>query len=484
MRSYYKRISIVVSLLLIAAGSSFAQTYPIDTIYMNGPADKRMNFVFVSDGFKITEMANFRAGVKSITDQLFATVPYKNYRNYINVFAVEVPSTESGANHPKTAFDCPPTSVVTVVDNIFGSTFDYGGIHRLLVPTKESDVTTVLFDNFPDYRQAFVLVNSAEYGGSGGSLATASMETSSGEIAIHEIGHSLAILGDEYGGGTPASASEKPNTTATTTRANIRWNKWILPTTPIPTDPSFKSVIGLFEGAAYSDVGWFRPKADCKMRDLGVPFCSVCAEAITDTIVADVAALDGFSPTSSSASPITLNATDSVTLHLALVKPSPNSLSVIWKLNGTTISTNSDSLVLNAASLTNGANSLFASITDTTVLARAPRPTFRTFLAQWHLKKLPAGVESSTDPTSFAFTASSDLTVAQINATLSLPKPEHVLIVLNDLAGREIKTLFDGELGVGNQSLHLPTGGLLSGAYAVQCKAGDVTVGRVVVITR
>lgn len=48
---------------------------------------------------------------------------------------------------------------------------------------------------------------------------------------------------------------------------------------PVPAD-----TVGLFEGAHYYHCGAFRPQYDCKMRNLGVPFCRVCSQVISDRI--------------------------------------------------------------------------------------------------------------------------------------------------------------------------------------------------------
>jgi hypothetical protein len=42
--------------------------------------------------------------------------------------------------------------------------------------------------------------------------------------------------------------------------------------------------VGPFDGAHYYHRGCFRAQHDCKMRNLSVPFCRVCSEAITGGI--------------------------------------------------------------------------------------------------------------------------------------------------------------------------------------------------------
>jgi hypothetical protein len=50
---------------------------------------------------------------------------------------------------------------------------------------------------------------------------------------------------------------------------------------PSPVSPD---TVGLFEGAHYYHCGAFRPQYDCKMRNLGVPFCRVCRQVISARI--------------------------------------------------------------------------------------------------------------------------------------------------------------------------------------------------------
>ncbi len=46
--------------------------------------------------------------------------------------------------------------------------------------------------------QILVVHNDPTYGGSGGTVGTVSIDSSAPQIAVHELGHSLFSLGDEY----------------------------------------------------------------------------------------------------------------------------------------------------------------------------------------------------------------------------------------------------------------------------------------------
>lgn len=145
-----------------------AQVFDVDTILYNGPIDKRINLVILSEGYTNEQLPNFIQDGKAVRDYMFSIAPYKEYKNYFNVFIIKVPSAESGITHPATATDSgEPVFPKSTVNTYFSTTFDYSGIHRLVVPTKTSAITNVLASNFPAYDQVFILANTTYYGGSG-----------------------------------------------------------------------------------------------------------------------------------------------------------------------------------------------------------------------------------------------------------------------------------------------------------------------------
>ncbi len=203
------------------------QTFPVTAIVNNGANDKYINFVMLGDGYKSNQQSTFITDATNITSDLFSQSPFLEYKNFFNVYAIEVPSNESGADHPGTATDViEPAFAIQDVDNYFGSTFDAFGIHRLLVPMNSANVHSVLANNFPAYDQVMVIINSPHYGGSGGWLASTSTNAAANEIAIHEIGHSFAGLADEYWAGDQY-ANEKPNMTQESNPSLVKWKNWM-----------------------------------------------------------------------------------------------------------------------------------------------------------------------------------------------------------------------------------------------------------------
>lgn len=59
---------------------------------------KPVSLVIIPDGFVESELSIFRERAQEGIDCLFSTSPYKEYRDYFNVYIIEVPSAESGVN--------------------------------------------------------------------------------------------------------------------------------------------------------------------------------------------------------------------------------------------------------------------------------------------------------------------------------------------------------------------------------------------------
>ncbi|ULT22222.1 M64 family metallopeptidase [Sphingobacterium sp. E70] len=115
---------------------------------------------------------------------------------------------------------------VTHPNTIFGSSFDNGGLHRLVVPQKNERIEEVLKTHIPNYTQVVILVNSPFYGGSGGKWATSTVNFKSNDIAVHEIGHSFAQLADEYWAGNQY-AIESVNRSQTAAANAVPWKHWL-----------------------------------------------------------------------------------------------------------------------------------------------------------------------------------------------------------------------------------------------------------------
>lgn len=363
--------SLLLVIWLTVTFIASAQVFPVETILDNGVPGKRVKYVFLSDGYQSGQLTTFVTQATALQTYLLTQNPYLEYRNFFNFYAIKVPSVESGADHPGTADESNPPQPVLVANTYFNSTFDYFGIHRLVVAQNGAAINSVLADNFPTYNQAFVLVNSPYYGGSGGAVATATVDPSSNEVAIHEIGHSFANLADEYAIG---GQGEKANRTTNTNPATIKWKNWLN-----------VNGIGIYPIGVE---GWQRPHQNCKMRFLGVPFCAVCKEAFVNKIYSLVTPIYDYLPVSSM---LTVSATTNFSATLTL--PIPNTLTTEWKLNSVSLGAGTSTgggtgvnINITPGQLNPGTNTLTLFVTDGTALSRSYLPgTGYVFSQTWTL---------------------------------------------------------------------------------------------------
>ncbi|MEC5157907.1 M64 family metallopeptidase [Chryseobacterium sp. MP_3.2] len=334
-----------ILLFLLMSQWCLSQTFETIPLIQNGPNDKRINMVVLGDGFTATQQSDFVTNATSLVNYIFNKAPFSQYRNYFNVYAIKVVSLESGVKHPGTATDVTePVIPVTNPNNFLGSSFDVGGTHRCLYSNSTNAVTSVLASNVPDFDVAFILGNSTEYGGCGGTYAFLSKNVQANEIIVHELGHSFGKMADEYwfsGSGEAANKTKNGNT------ATNKWRNWI-----------GINNVGIFP---YEESPtWFRPHQNCEMRYLNREFCSVCTQQLIERVHTFQNPIDSFTPTNTAA----INLSGSLTFKVNEILPIPNTLLNTWTLNGTTLAETSDTATLNPANFSLGTNTVLFSVVD------------------------------------------------------------------------------------------------------------------------
>ena len=65
-------------------------------IQVTGDPAARFSMVVMGDGYTAADMPRFRAHLDKHLNVLWSIEPFRSYRNYINVYAVEIESAESG----------------------------------------------------------------------------------------------------------------------------------------------------------------------------------------------------------------------------------------------------------------------------------------------------------------------------------------------------------------------------------------------------
>lgn len=260
--------------------------FPVFEVSLSNDSWNALDVVFIPEGYTKDEMTKFRNDCLRFADYLLKARPFSENHDYINIRAVLAPSNELGT-------DIPGQGVWK--QTVVNSNFYTFGLERYLTTMDMKNLRN-LASNVP-YDQMIILVNSQVYGGGGiynHYAITTTDHFKSDYVFIHEFGHALAGLGDEYYSSEVAyedfyNLKVEPWEPNLTTLVNFetKWQDMIEPGTPVPTPPDekYKKVVGVFEGGGYNAKGVYRPFFDCTMKSAGYDnFCPVCKRAIQRAI--------------------------------------------------------------------------------------------------------------------------------------------------------------------------------------------------------
>ncbi len=346
---------------ICSAGVCIART---EMLLSSGPSANRVDLVIMGDGYRSGDQAKLTADAKTLMNTFFAQPMYAAYKNYYNVKLVHVVSNQDGADNG---------SLGQLRDTALGAFYDCFGIDRLLC-VDDNAVLSLAAHHAPEFDKILVVVNDTKYGGSGGAqIATASLAPGAPSIPVHELGHSLFGLADEYVEAGHAHCDStldcpEPNASVFSQASQIKWNRWIDASTPVPTPDSsdFDGVVGAFPGARYfSDQ--FRPARNCIMRSLGANFCPVCQEAGVLTTYTFVDPIDQVTPPGA----VNLIPTQSQDFVVQGPRPNPDTMNFVFSIDGTPVAVNqTGSFSLAGSTLGNGSHTLDVRVTDLTSFVR------------------------------------------------------------------------------------------------------------------
>ena len=304
---------------------------PVIAIQSSGPSPGKLDLLILGDGYTAAERGKCEADARRLTAILFDTEPFRTRRADFNVWGLCPPAAESGISRP---------SLGIHRRSPVGATYDAFRSERYVLSFDDRAFRDVASQ--APYEFVEIMANSKTYGGGGifGLFATVAADSEwAPYIFVHEFGHHIAGLADEYFTSdvayqAPAVRTEpwEPNVTALLDPGHLKWRDLVTPGTPVPTpwdedgfvarereiqarrreiraekrpesemDALFRAerdemekrlggephagAVGAFEGANYEAKGYYRPQADCIMftRDR-VPFCAVCRRAIERVI--------------------------------------------------------------------------------------------------------------------------------------------------------------------------------------------------------
>ncbi len=462
-----KTLLIFLQLLLLNTANS--QVFDVQNIQYKGDPNKFINIVIMGDGYTVNEQATFVTKATDLTNYLFSQVPWSNYKNYFNVYAIKVISNESGAKHPNNLADCGSVPNANP-DNYLGSSFDNFGIHRLIIANNTSHITSVLSANFPNYDQVIVIANTPYYGGSGGGYATITANVSSNEIFAHEIGHTAGALADEYYAGDQYFA-EKLNMTQQSSPALIKWKNWL--TTP-------QIGINVYGTSGIANT-WFKPTSNtCKMQALGNPYCSVCKEALIEKIHFATNPIVNYTPVNiatinSPSQLLDFNLTE-------LMKPIPNTLSIKWQLDSNVFNTNLENFQVDQFLLSNGNHTLTATVVDEATLVKTDNHnTIHFSTVTWTIQKNNLGINTISESNQIGISIYPNPSIDKLNIEVNLEKSSNLSIELIDLNGKIIETIPNQEVSEGKNINSFNVSKLAAGNYIIVAKINGANYSKIFV---
>ena len=391
----------LVSVPARAAGPADATVVPVQ---ITGDPAKRFNLVVLGDGYTAADMPKFRAHLAKHLNDLWTIEPFKSYRSYINVYAVETPSGESGVS-------CDPALSSPRRETPLGMAFWSGcredGIQRLLVMDSAAAKTyaDLVQGTTVGNRQILALANSDTYGGAGGAYATASGGNAlSALIAPHELGHSLGGLDDEYDyyqrgvpGGTytgpePGSIHHTLLSEEEMQAQKQKWWRWL------GERSEAGGTIGRYEGGLYSSKGVWRPSQHSMMKTLGYYYDQVARERMTQRISGKVNLVQANTPTNAPVG-------DDRVLWVETMHPTGHPLSVDWTVDGKTVGRGAN-LDLSSLHLKKGTHTVEATVTDPTGFVRDPSIRSSAALTQVRTWTVDTGVTTPAENVPVDFNSS------------------------------------------------------------------------------
>lgn len=243
-----------------------------------------IKIAILAEGYTSSEMNVFFEKARATVKHLFEHEAFAKHKDKIQIVAVPLVSEDSGVSIPSEGI---------WKNTAVGSHFDTFYSKRYLTTSKIFQMHKSI-ENIP-YQHIVILANTAIYGGGGilnAYTLTTTQHTNFDPVVVHEIGHSIGGLADEYF--YKNDIFEPTNTKGIepweqniTTLAHFdqKWQDMLAKNTPIPTpkQQSERYKLGVYEGL--EGIGVYIPSFQCRMKhNKAKDFCPVCTRAISTLI--------------------------------------------------------------------------------------------------------------------------------------------------------------------------------------------------------
>lgn len=293
---------VLCATLLFASEASAQCVAPTCTKIINNGADAGKKVVVVmGDGYTAADQDAYNTQVATmVTNGVFGNDFFREQHNAFNVYRLNLESAESGVSQIDydengTSSDPDDDTVISQTSRNTALRYIYSGSwahcwlqHSYLfgINLTESLKNSALEANglsHADY--IIVMLNEPGFGGCNrGPRDIVQTRSSSWQVVAHEAGHGIGGLRDEYsasgkGAYTGAMVNTR-NCTTVVNRGTVHWNRFINPTTAVPTTLGVgmdsNRTAGIYEGCGTYETGLHRPVHNCRMKGNTPNYCPVC----------------------------------------------------------------------------------------------------------------------------------------------------------------------------------------------------------------
>jgi len=293
------RLALLLPLLSIGFQQPKEKAPELRVWLESGPAESSVDVLFVGDGYTAKELARsgkYWKDVERCSKRLFQDLPFSDYKARFNVRALLLESNQEG---------CDAATDEDEVDTALDCRFD--SREGRLLAFRNSQRLKSLVEQCGQTDMVFVMVNTERYGGAGTVLPElrvrgralpaptyAAQDTRSFLIAVHELGHSFADLGDEYddekqheifplpesgdlGMANVSLGAAFERDSFERLRKTVKWRHFL-------ELPGANREKWFHEGGYFRERAVYRPWPICRMRSNDDPFCPVCCEEVARAI--------------------------------------------------------------------------------------------------------------------------------------------------------------------------------------------------------
>jgi len=223
---------------MMTAQEVVPQNTEVRCLSCSGSSDNRIDVVLMGDGYQEGERGKFFDDMERMKDDMFADVTFQSYLPVFNIWAIHVPSKDTGIGYYSKPKNTP-----------FGL-WKAGEQHRAVQPSMNGRSMARSVCRLADGCDFPSLIGNDDfYGGLGGEFTIGTRSKPTGTVVLrHEMGHNFVNVGEEYDGGYVYRGVNSDSTEWFTgkPKANIKWKHWLTEPEVRPVEQKMKQALLIY----------------------------------------------------------------------------------------------------------------------------------------------------------------------------------------------------------------------------------------------